>query len=143
MNVKIKYGYWGTGPSLYVIRRGARRGGVPVRARDGEKPELSKRRQAMRDYGQGATYRDARVLEATGPKPVADKTLVVNAEEMPADIFFKHVRARHPELDMETKVALLRHHHHQTHELIPYILDHIHEPAGDPLVVRESDDRLI
>lgn len=87
------------------------------------------------DYGQGITYRDARVLEATDPKPVVDKTLVVNAEEMPADIFFRHVRTRHPELDGETKVALLRHHHHQTHELIPYILDHIHEPESGKRVV--------
>ena len=95
------------------------------------------------EYKQGMTYRDARVLEATDPKPVVEKILVVNAYEMPSDIFAKHVRARHPELDKETKSVLLREHHHQTHELIPYILDHIHEPAGDPLVVRESGDRLI
>ena len=55
-------------------------------------------RESNSEYGQGATYKDARILEATEPKPVVEKTLVVNAEEMPADIFFRHVRARHPAL---------------------------------------------
>ena len=95
------------------------------------------------DYGQGMTYRDMRVFEATDPKPVKVKILVVNAYEMPMDIFEKHCRARHPELINEKKVHLLREHHHQAHELIPYILDHVHEPARDPITMRESDDRLI
>lgn len=100
-------------------------------------------RESNSEYGQGATYRDARVLDATDPKPVVEKILVVNAYEMPDDIMRKHARARHPELDGETKVALLRNHHHQAHDLIPSILDHIHEPARDPITMRESDDRLI
>ncbi len=85
------------------------------------------------------TFRDARILDATDPRPVVNKILVVNAEEMPNDIFARHVRARHPELREDMKIALLKHHHHQAHQLIPQILDHFHDPARDPITMIESD----
>jgi hypothetical protein len=53
------------------------------------------------------------------------------ADDMDADILFRHIQARHPELKYEKRVASLREEHDATHRLIPLVLDHYHEPATD------------
>ena len=76
-DVEIRYGYWGTGVSLYVIRRRGRRGAAPVGARTAKSRSVARR--GMSEYGQGPTFKDARIIDATGPKPVVVETLVVSA----------------------------------------------------------------
>ncbi len=97
-----------------------------MRARNAEKPEQQVGRQEMKR----ATYATSRVIDATKPKPARERVLVVNSKGMTADVFYRHVRARHHELDDEHSVVDLRVFHAQTHELVPSILDHVHE--GEP-----------
>lgn len=52
---------------------------------------------------------------------------VANAEGMKADVFYHHVRLRHPEQEGEKRVAYLRDQHRDSHRLIPLVLDHYHD----------------
>ena len=67
-----------------------------------------------------------------------------SAHEMSTEMFTKHIRARHPELDEEKRAYLLKDHHHQARECdSAAFFDHIREPASDPIVVRKYEDRLV
>ena len=126
MDIKMRYGHWGAVSSLYVIVCGSRCGGARPRGGSAEKPGQQVGRQEMKR----ATYATSRVIDATKPKPARERVLVVNSKGMTADVFYKHVRTRHHELDDEHSVVDLRVFHAQTHELVPSILDHVHE--GEP-----------